>query len=332
MNKRVIAIIGLGMASEPHARALRDLQERVEVRWAHSRSEARCRQFAQRFAFPVTTDLDRILADEEIEAVLLLTPPHTHLVLGAACLEAGKHVLVEKPVAINTHRAEELVALAAANRRNLGVVLQHRFRANSCLLKAMMDEGRLGTLCAATCRVPWWRNQAYYDEPGRGTLARDGGGVLITQAIHVLDLFRSLVGELHVVGSVSATTPQHDMEAEDFAAAVLRTDAGVPASLMATTAAYPGFAERIELIGSRATAVMEGAVLTIHGQDGSEQVHDAGWAPTNPDDPMDFPYDAHLALIRDFLDALDERRPPLVTAADALRTHRLIDAILGGPG
>src|SRR5699024_1827348 len=145
-------------------------------------------------------------------------------------------------------------------------------------------------------------------------------------------LFRTLVGELRVVGAVSATTPQHRMETENFAAAVLRTDAGAPATLMATTAAFPGFPERIELIGSKATAIMEGAVLTIHGQDGSEQVHGAGWAPTNPDDPMDFPYDAHLALIRDFLDALDEQRPPLATAADALRTHRLIDEVLRGAG
>src|SRR5699024_10825477 len=210
--------------------------------------EARCRQFVQRFDFPVTTDLDRILADDEIEAVLLLTPPHTHLELGAACLRVGKHVLIEKPVAIDSRRAEELVALAAANKRNLGIVLQHRFRANSRLLRALVDEGQLGTLCAATCRVPWWRNQDYYNEPGRGTLARDGGGVLMTQAIHVLDLFRTLVGELRVVGAVSATTPQHRMETEDFAAAVLRTDAGVPATLMATTAAFPGFPVRIVLI------------------------------------------------------------------------------------
>lgn len=329
MRKHTIGIIGLGMAVQPHALSLLDLDERVEVRWAYSRSNARCRQFAQQFPWPTTTKLDRILADDDIEAVLLLTPPATHLELGAVCLRAGKHVLAEKPVAIDTPQAEELVALADECERHLGIVLQHRFRANSRTLMDIIASGQLGQITAGHCHVPWWRDQAYYDEPGRGTRARDGGGVLMTQAIHTLDLFRHLMGgDLRVVGTVTDTTPLHVMETEDFAAAVMRSNHGAPANLMATTAAFPGFAESIELIGSNGTARLEETSLNVFFHDGTERHVSDDWEPTQRDDPMDFPYDAHRALITDFLDALDGDRAPQVTGRDALETHRLIDAII----
>lgn len=329
MRKRAVAIVGLGMAVQPHARSLHDLDDRVEVRWAYSRSEERCQQFVQQYSWPVTTDFDRILDDASIDAVLLLTPPATHLQLGAACLRAGKHVLVEKPVAIDTPQAEQLVALADYHDRNLGVVLQHRFRANSLALAELIAAGGLGDICAGHCQIPWWRDQNYYDEPGRGTMARDGGGVLMTQAIHTLDLFRCLMGgDLRVLGSITDTTALHDMETEDFAAAVMRTGTGAPANLMATTAAYPGFPESIEIIGSKGTARLEETSLHAFFHDGTEQHSNDDWEPTSRDDPMDFPYEAHLSLITDFLDAIENNRAPQVSGRDALETHRLIDAII----
>src|SRR5690606_35038369 len=132
--------------------------------------------------------------------------------------------------------------------RLLGAVLQHRFRTSSRRLAALLRDGELGRIAAASCTIPWWRPQSYYDEPGRGTMARDGGGVLMTQAIHTLDLFRALVGGVERVAAVSVTTPLHRMETEDFVAATLLLAGGAPASLSATTAAYPGFSEQILLI------------------------------------------------------------------------------------
>src|SRR5699024_3667811 len=128
-----------------------------------------------------------------------------------------------------------------------------------------------------------------------------------------------------VLGSVHDTTAVHAMETEDFAAAVMRTPASVPAVLMATTAAYPGFAETIELIGTQGTARLQQSTLDVRFHDGSKLHIDDNWQSTDPDNPMDFPYAAHLGLITDFLAALDARREPAVTAADALYTQRLID-------
>jgi UDP-N-acetyl-2-amino-2-deoxyglucuronate dehydrogenase len=323
-----VAIIGLGMAVRPHARSLVDLGDRVEIAWAFSRSEERRRAFAAQFAFPLTGDLGRILDDRSIEAVLLLTPPNTHLELVEACAGAGKHILLEKPLERSSERALRLVEAAEAAGVTLGVVLQHRFRAASEHLRHKIAAGDLGELAAASVLSPWWRPQSYYDQPGRGTLARDGGGVLITQAIHTLDLLLSLTGPVAEVASIAGTTALHRMESEDFVGAGLRFANGAPGALMATTAAYPGMPERIELFGTKVTAVLAAGVATTHGQDGRIERFGEEQSTGGGADPMDFPHDAHRALITDFLDAVEQGREPRISGREALKVHRFIDALL----
>jgi predicted dehydrogenase len=329
MTERIrVAIIGLGMAVRPHARSLQDLRDRVEVAWAFSRSEARRSTFAKQFDVPLTGDLGRILDDRSIEAVLLLTPPNTHLELVEACAGAGKHILLEKPLERSSERALRLVETAEAAGVTLGVVLQHRFRAASEHLRGHISAGALGALAAANVLVPWWRPQSYYDQPGRGTRERDGGGVLITQAIHTLDLLLSLAGPVAEVAAVAGTSALHRMESEDFVGAGLRFANGAPGALMATTAAFPGSPERIELVGTRASALLGAGVVTMHDQDGRTESVGETQSTGGGADPMDFPHDAHRALITDFLDALVERRSPRVSGREALKVHRFIDALL----
>jgi predicted dehydrogenase len=316
------------MAVRPHAKSLVDLQDRVEVVWAASRSAERCAAFADGFPFPVTTDIDGALADERVEAVLLLTPPASHHGLASRALRAGKHLLVEKPVGLTTAEAEDLVTLAEAQRRRMGVVLQHRFRPASLRLSELIAGDALGSLCAGHCLVPWWRPQSYYDEPGRGTLARDGGGVLLTQAIHTLDLLRALVGTVDVTAAHAATTALHRMETEDYATALVRLGGTAPGAIIATTACYPGFSERIDLVFAYATARLEGGSLHVFHHDGRVEHLGEEQALGSGADPMAFPHDAHRALIADFLAALDQDREPKVSGADVLATRRLIDAML----
>jgi UDP-N-acetyl-2-amino-2-deoxyglucuronate dehydrogenase len=327
-QKRRLAVIGLGMAVTPHARSLLDLADRVEVAHAFSRSAARRQAFAERFHFPLADDLARILADETVSAVLILTPPATHLELVERFAAAGKHILLEKPVERSTARAEALVQAAEASGVRLGVVFQSRFREASLALRARLAEGALGELAAANVACPWWRPQSYYDEPGRGTLARDGGGVLITQAIHTLDLALSLTGPVAEVAAVCGTTRVHRMETEDFAGAGLRFANGALGALFATTAEYPGFPERIELLGTRATAVLAAGVATLHHHDGRVERIGEEQSTGGGADPMAFPHDAHRALLTDFLDALDQDREPVPSGREALRVHRFIDAAL----
>lgn len=328
MSRRGIAIIGLGMAVGPHARSLQDLADRAEVIWAASRSEERCRAFAGQFPFPVTTDVQRAITDDRVEAVILLTPPASHRELGDAILRAGKHLLIEKPVGLTTADTEHLANLAAQTQRRFGVVLQHRFRPASRHLAGLIAGGSLGALCVGQCIVPWWRPQSYYDEPGRGTLARDGGGVLLTQAIHTLDLLRSLVGSVEVIAAHTATTALHRMETEDYAAALVRFGGVAPGTIMATTAFYPGLPERIELVFAKATARLEGGTLELYHQDGRHERIGEEAAMGSGADPMAFSHDAHRALIADFLSALDEGRDPLINGPEIVATRKLLDAML----
>lgn len=328
MPRTRVAIVGLGLAVEPHARSLVDLAERAEVVWAASRSQARTDAFSRSYDFPVTNDVDGAIADPSVDAVFVLTPPNTHAEIALAALAHGKQVLVEKPLDVTLERARKIVDTAREADLTLGVMLQHRFREAALRLAEVIAEGGLGRIETASLTVPWWRDQAYYDEPGRGTLARDGGGVLMTQAIHSIDLFRSLVDPVEVIAAQTATTGLHRMETEDYAAALVRVAECAPGSIIATTAFYPGDPERIEIAGTLGSATITGNFLQIRYLSG--RVEEAGSAAGTGGgaDPMAFSPDAHRRLIADFLDAVGERRQPAVSGEEALRTQILIDAIV----
>ncbi|WMS44700.1 Gfo/Idh/MocA family oxidoreductase [Acuticoccus sp. MNP-M23] len=327
-----ISLVGLGMAVKPHAQALADLSDRIEIVHAATRSPERAAAFEAATGIGTTTDVDSALTDPSVAAVVLLTPPDTHLALGRIALEAGKHLLVEKPLDSAHDRAEALVALAAEKKRKLGVVLQHRFRDAALRMAEILERGELGTLTSASVTVPWWRPQSYYDEPGRGTLARDGGGVLITQAIHTIDLFRTLAGPVEVLAATASTTPTHTMETEDYASALLRVRGGAPGHLMATTAFYPGLPERIELSGTLGCASLVGDALSVEWMDGRREDIAAGDAGGGGADPMAFSSEPHRRVIADFVSAVEEDREPGASGASALQTHRLIAQILAKAG
>jgi predicted dehydrogenase len=318
-----VAIVGLGMAVTPHAESLLELGERIEVAYAFSPSAERRAAFGQRFPFPQCERLETILQDRTVDAVLVLTPPNTHLELVERIAAAGKHVLLEKPLEVSTEKAEQLVRKAAGVK--LGVVLQHRFRPAAEKLRST----DLGRIVSASALIPVWRPQSYYDQPGRGTRARDGGGVLLTQGIHTLDLLLSFAGEAAEVRGFSTTTAVHRMETEDLVCASVRWKSGALGVVHATTAAYPGFAERVELIGTRGTAVLEGTSLRVAFQNGEslEMKTEAGGGGTGAD-PMAFPHDWHRGVLEDFLDAIEQDRRPRVDGAEALKVHRFIDALL----
>ncbi|OQM73563.1 Gfo/Idh/MocA family protein [Manganibacter manganicus] len=328
MNRLGVAMVGLGPASLPHARSLMDLANLIDVKWAATRSEASAQAFARQFAFPVTTDIRAAIADPDVQAVLVLTPANAHLDIAEAALAAGKHVLVEKPLETTLERAGRLVAAGRTAGLRLGVVLQHRFRPASVRLREILASGGLGTVETASLNVPWWRPQAYYDAAGRGSFARDGGGVLLSQAIHAIDLFHSLLGVSRVVASQVRTTALHRMESEDYVSALMELSNGAPASLLATTSAYPGSPEAMHIVGSLGTATLTGGALKVAWLDGCEEAVEAEGKSGSGAAIMDFPHDAHRALIADFAAAVAEGRDPVVTGEEALETQRLIAAII----
>lgn len=323
-----VAVIGLGNVLEPHAKGLLDLRDRVRVVWAAAPREGRPQQAVAPYGFPATTDIDAAIRDPAVDAVIVLTPANVHLPAAEAAFAAGKHVLCEKPLEASVARAEQLTAAGRRAGRKLGVVLQLRFRAGSQRLKQILEEGALGTVQAATMAVPWWRPQAYYDQPGRGVKARDGGGVLMTQAIHTLDLFRWMLGVRAVRAAQVRTTALHRMETEDYAAALVELGDGAPGSILATVAAYPGSTEWIHVIGSRGTARLEGGSLRLSFLDGREEVLTDGSGSGSGANLMGFSHEPHKAVLRDFLDAIEQDRDPAIPGEEALATQRLIDDII----
>lgn len=329
MATRRIAVVGLGMASTPHAKSLLDLQDRVEVVAAYSPTETRRKAFSELWGLPVVSDLEPIFTDETIDALMVLTPPNSHGELVQRAAETGKHVLLEKPLEISTERALHMVEAAERAGVKLGVVLQHRFRPVSVALARLIEEGRLGELVGVSAKLANWRPQSYYDQPGRGTKARDGGGVLLTQGIHTLDLLISLAGLPEEVAAYAVTTKVHRMETEDLVAGAIRFPNGAIGTVSATTCAYPGSPDSIEFIGTRGTARIEGASMVAQFHDGTEIRQDDGVLGGGAGaDPMAFPHDHHRAVLSDFLDAIEAGTQPKVSGREALKVHRLIDALL----
>src|ERR1044072_9459780 len=329
MPKHRIAIIGLGMAVTPHAKSMIDLKDRVEVAAAFSPSQTRRAAFGEKFPFPLAGSLDAILADTSIDCVEILTPPNTHLDLVKKCAAAGKHILLEKPLEVSSERAVELVEICRTAGVTLAVMLQHRFRPAGMKLREMLRAGELGKIVNCSTVIRLWRPQSYYDVEGRGTKARDGGGVLITQGIHTLDLMLSLAGPIAEVRGHATTASVHRMEAEDLVAAAVKYESGAFGTIDATTAAYPGFAERVEIIGEKATASLIGSDLTVAHHDARvPELKTEFGAGAAGADPMAFPNDWHRSAIADFLDAIDYKREPTVSGREALKVHRLTDALL----
>ncbi|PKU25271.1 Gfo/Idh/MocA family protein [Telmatospirillum siberiense] len=323
-----LGIVGLGMASQPHALALAELTERIDVAGAFSPSPERRAAFAEKTGFPVVDTLEELLADATVQAILLLTPPTTHLDLVERCAAAGKHVLMEKPIEVSLARSVALVERMEKAGLRLGIVFQHRFRPVVRRLRAALAEGAIGETIAASAEIRWWRPPAYYAQPGRGMKARDGGGVLITQAIHSLDVFCTLTGIPVVVGCFARTSPMRHIDTEDTAAGMLRFANGAIGTIGATTAAYPGFPERIELSGTLGTATLEGNSLRLLYHDGRQDVMEGDGPTGGGADPMAFDHGPHKALIADFAAAIIEGRDPDASGRSALAVHRLIDALL----
>ncbi|WP_321338888.1 Gfo/Idh/MocA family oxidoreductase [uncultured Cohaesibacter sp.] len=323
-----LAVVGLGMAARAHVAALESLHERVELTGLYMRNKNRLLSAAEAMQVKAFPSLEAIAEDEETDAVLLLTPPDSRLDIVALLCGAGKHVLMEKPLERTLPAATELVEMCEKAGVHLGIVLQHRVRSGTFRLKKLLDEKQLGEIAMVRVDVPWWRPQDYYDQPGRGTYDQDGGGVLITQAIHVLDLMLYLLGPVRSVQAMLATTQLHDMEAEDFASAAVLFESGAVGNICATTASFPGSSESIRIDGTKGSAILEGGSLRLIWRDGNEENFTEKGNSGAGADPMAFPSDWHMKIIENFADVVEGKTDSLVAPGrDALAVQRLIEAM-----
>lgn len=328
-----IALIGLGMVADTHLAAIADLSDQVSLKGVLSRSARTARPFCERARNLTGTpplvypSVQAIADDPDIAFVILCTPPNARMDIVQTLADAGKPVLMEKPIERTLSASQAIVETCAKAGVPLGVVFQHRMRAASQKMAEILISGELGDLGVAEIYVPWWRDQGYYDEPGRGTYARDGGGVMISQAIHTMDLALSLTGPVRQVTAMARTSRLHQLEAEDFVTAGLEFETGAVGSLVASTASFPGSAESITLHFTKGSARLCAGVLTLTWRDGRVQTFGEEAGTGGGADPMAFTHAWHQSVIEDFANAVATDTKPAITGADALTVHALIDAL-----
>lgn len=318
-------MIGTGVIGASHVAALSALQARAALLTVQTRRPERASDLARLYDGPppvLTDDLAEVTGNPDIQAVIVATPPSVRIDLIEALAGAGKHILLEKPVARTSEEARRVVEICEAAGVTLGMVFQHRFRDPSQEAARLIASGDLGALGHVEIAAPLWRDQSYYDEAGRGTYARDGGGVLLTNAIHSIDLMLSLTGPITEVQAMTATTPLHRMEAEDFAVAGLRFASGAVGSLVASTASFPPQPEVIRLHFEKASLRLDRDALEIDWRDGRSERRGIAEA-----DFQSMKVLWHRRVIEDFLTALETGGAPLVTGRQALAAHQLITAI-----
>ena len=328
LSKLGVGVIGTGMAATPHAKALNDLRDHIDLRGVFSRNAEKCKTFASRFELPFIKNIENLINDPKLDIIIILTPPNQRLKLVQQFSDAGKHILMEKPVERSSAKAKKIVNLCKEKNVKLGIVFQHRFRESSQKLKKLILSHSLGSIFTVQVQVPWWRDQSYYDEPGRGSYERDGGGVLISQAIHTLDLMLSLTGPVSEVQALSSTSQFHKMESEDFVAGGLKFKSGASGSIFASTSSFPGNTESITLNCEKASAHLQSGVLTIKWLDGRTEKFGETSGTGGGADPMAFPHDWHRDLIDNFVKSVQNNYNSLISGEEALNVHELIDALI----
>jgi predicted dehydrogenase len=332
------AIAGAGMVARYHAEAIAATPGAELVAICRSGAGAPA-EAAARFGVPCEPSFAALLARGDLDAVCICTPSGLHAEQAIAAARAGKHVLAEKPLALTLADADAMIAACQQHGVRLGVALQRRADPAFQALRAAIASGGLGRIAMATLSMPYLRGQAYYDSAAwRGTWALDGGGVLMNQGIHLVDLLLWLVGDEVAEVRAAATTLAHAIEVEDCLAATLRFAGGGLGSLAATTAAPPGFAHRLEIYGERGAVQIAGEQIVHWSGADSAELRPHLAAPGQPAEagagasPSGIGTTGHARLLADFTAAIRDGRDPLVTGAEARRSLALVLAIYAAAG
>jgi predicted dehydrogenase len=330
------AIVGCGMIARFHARALAEVPG-AGLAALISRNPANARSVAESVgaSCDTYTELAPVLARPDIDIVIVATPSGAHLEPAVAAAQAGKHVVVEKPLEITLDRCDRIIEACQRNRVQLCTIFPSRFGDANQALKAAIDAGRFGRLTLGETTCKWWRPQSYYDEGGwKGTKALDGGGALMNQAIHNVDLLAWMMGPVTHISGYTATLAHERIEVEDTAVACLRFASGALGVIQATTSVHPGLPKTVAVHGDRGTVVIE-----------QEDVLRWDFLPETPEDcdikarfaqkvgasggasnPAAISHAGHARQMADFVRAIRTGSRPLI---DGREGRRAVEIILG---
>ncbi len=335
MSKRIwnFGIVGAGLIADFHARAIGELPN-ARLAGLFDNTPEKARQLAEKHRAKAYDSLDTMLADPGIDIVTIATPSGAHAGPAIAAARAGKHVLCEKPMEISLSRIDEMIAAHWEAGTTLGGIFQNRFNPAMVPLRQAVAEGRFGRITYAAVFVPWWRSDEYYAGSWRGTLAMDGGGALMNQSIHMIDMLLDIAGPVRRVSAFTATLA-HGIEAEDTAVAALEFANGALGQIYGTTASWPGRFKQFEMAGTHGTVVYVEDTFTewrfaderpedaeIRSRFGKSQSGGGGVA-----DPAAIGHQNHARNFAAFLEALDAGEPFEIGATPAREAVELILAI-----
>lgn len=323
-----IGIIGTGSITGKHAQAIAEIDGAELVALYNPNPVSAAKAKAQ-FEIPVFTDLSEFLIVPGLDIVCVCTPSGMHLEPALAAAKAGKHLMIEKPIEINLQRTDELIAACFESGVKLAVIFQNRFTEDYQKLKRAVSEGVFGRLLLGNAYVNWFRDSAYYSTSNwKGTLMADGGGALINQGIHTIDLLLDLMGDVKsVFGQVQTTL--YPIEGEDLGAAIVNFKNGALGNITSATALYPGYPERIEIFGTEGSAILEAGKLihwNIKGSSESVKPTENSGA-SGASDPTAIGHQLHLEQWRLFIKAIKEDLNPVVDGKTARKSVELIRAI-----
>ena len=324
---RGFGIVGCGVIAATHAEAIGATTGARLVAVTNADAD-RAAAFARSRGCAAEPDLAALVSREDIEVICVCVPSGLHAEVGVEVAAAGKHLVIEKPMDVSLEAADRLIAAARDAGVRMTVISQHRFDPGPAELRRLLDRNALGRLVLGEAATKWHRTQEYYDSAAwRGTWALDGGS-LLNQGMHYADLLRWCMGPVADV-TAKFTTRAHRVETEDIAVAVLTFDSGALGTIVTTTAAFPGSAQRLEITGTEGTVVIEDGQITRRAvaAEGPERAGTAAADPAAAADAAAIGASAHAAQVADLLVAIEEGREPSVTGQDGRAALELACAV-----
>jgi predicted dehydrogenase len=338
MASHGFGFVGCGMIAEFHTKAINEIEgARVVAAFDQfEQSAVKISKMATKGECRVCKDIDEMLANPEVDVVCVCTPSGAHMDPAVRAANAGKHVVVEKPLEITLPRCDAIIDACNAAGVRLCTIFPSRFSTANRALKQAIDDGRFGRLTLGDTYVKWWRTQAYYDSGGwRGTWQLDGGGALMNQAIHNVDLLQWLMGDVDTIMAQTALLVHERIEVEDTAVAVLRFKNGALGVIEAATSTFPGLLKRIEIHGEHGSARIEQDDITFwsFAPEAPEDaaIQEAMKATTGfsagASDPRGITHEGHRVQLADFLQAIDSGGQPFVDGRQGRKAVEIIRAI-----
>lgn len=323
------AIIGCGVISPTHARCLSEIPGARLAALCDILPE-KARALAEKYPAPVFSSAIEMFKRVEIDAVCVLTPSGLHAEVGIEAARAGKHVIVEKPMDVTLEQADALICACREAEVKLGVISQHRFDPAMLALKQAVDDAHLGQLNFGGSHTKWYRSQAYYDSGDwRGTWALDGGGALINQSIHYVDMLQYIMGPVAEIHAYTATRAHERIEVEDIAVAAIKFRSGALGLLEGSTSAYPGFVARLDIYGSDGSVIIENDQIKEwrmrSGEPSPVPAEDTGFIGGTSS--KDIWHHSHRRQLADFTAAILEDRPPLITGEEGRKPLEIVLAV-----